>query len=236
MLMDAYDEDEDYNYLSQDSTLLRFLRARDHSIDKSSKMLMKSLIWRRTNVNSEDLICHMCADDPTNHCFLLVGRSKENHPIVYANPGRDKQLKNPSSQVKHIVCVLERTFKVARVADKWIWVVDFKGFTAAHAFNVELGKQVVNLFANNYPERLYTLVLLVPPTVFQVLWKVLSKMIDKGTVKKVRMVSKQNEVAPLCEELFEEGVSDWIQKAVEMDAKPGNLPPLPACAEPFQWW
>jgi hypothetical protein len=58
--------------------------------------------------------------------------------------------------------------------EKMVWLIDFTGWTMAHASPIKTSRETANILQNHYPERLAIAFLLNPPKVFEAFYKVLT--------------------------------------------------------------
>lgn len=80
--------------LLDDVTLLRFLRARDHDLDKAQKMLENHLLWRE-KVRPDEIRGEVCGKGCPEEMKLAVrsgvwtflGMSRKNLPVILTNVG-----------------------------------------------------------------------------------------------------------------------------------------------------
>ena len=83
----------------------------------------------------------------------LAWPSKSNSPTIYSCNARTEAA-NVETTINHAKWIIENVFDTPGASDKWTWVVDFNGFSIAHAAQVSLAKEFGALFGDNYPERL----------------------------------------------------------------------------------
>ncbi|KAK4527094.1 hypothetical protein GAYE_SCF34G5016 [Galdieria yellowstonensis] len=211
-------------------TLVRYLRARDHSLRLARDMLVETLQWRR-EVRPERMRCRMCLHNPRSHTFRPLGVDKVGRPVMYSCfVGLEDR--DADNNVKHLIYYLETIFTNS-FAESYIWVLDFVGFSAQD-LNPTVGKKSLKLFSDHYPERLYLAVVVDAPLVFSSLWAILKPFISKNTAKKIEF-RKVKTVRPLLEDLmppelvakffqeFKENRNPEISKTKQW----WNLPPLP---------
>jgi len=56
--------------------------------------------------------------------------------------------------------------------EKMVWLIDFTGWTMAHATPIKTARESTSILQNYYPERLSTAFLFNPPKVFEAFYKV----------------------------------------------------------------
>jgi hypothetical protein len=156
-------------------------------------------------------------------------------PIVYSSQPRASSAP-VEPQMHHVVHALEHTFRPEpAIHHQWIWIVDFNGWGWSHAMQARVGISMLNIFTKHMPERLGRLVMINPPSVFDIFLAAMKPFVDTRTMSKVFTVHAKGEdlVAKLTELHFvPRDMAQWIGVAAGMEAIPGNLPPLPEhCAD-----
>ena len=182
-------------FVQDKHTFLRYSIARKGDITAALNMYKASLDWRKIACTGK-YSCPPCEKDPTAHCFFPIGTDIHNNPVIYGNPPRASQT-NVEETVRHVVHQLEYCWNPATseqgggdcLGKQWIWVVDFNGFGMKHALNARLGISFASTFANHFPERLHTLFLLNPPTVFSILLSALRPFADERTLSKIHTIN-----------------------------------------------
>ncbi|KAJ3341101.1 hypothetical protein HDU93_005733 [Gonapodya sp. JEL0774] len=126
-------------------------------------------------------------------------------------------------------------------------LVDFNGFDLQEAFKARYAIRFLMLFSDHYPERLGRMVLINPPSAFQLFFNAAKGFADQRTMNKVAFVytpSKPKTEAKeivfgdagmdaLMEQLrgIDIGNKDpaflsWMAAVLRLEAKPGLLPPI----------
>lgn len=175
-----------------DSTVVRYLRARNHSPTLAAEMLANTLKFRRTRTL---VPCEHCAARPRSHSFYPIGAiapvtadAKPTHadvsPLMYSN--FDVQDRRTASVVQHMLWCMEELFDNHSL-HQMIWVMDFHAFSRAD-MSPSNAKHVLSLFADHYPERLGNAVIYDAPYVFQSLWAAVKMIAAPETVRKVVFV------------------------------------------------
>lgn len=83
--------------------------------------------------------------------------------------------------------------------------------------NPKLGKDVMSIFANYYPERLGTAIIVNHKTIFQSLWKAVRKFLDPVTAKKMVFLRKDKQIAPGLREICDETTAQWIEAEIQLN-------------------
>jgi hypothetical protein len=119
----------------------------------------------------------------------------------------------------------------AGTSHQFTWLVDFAGFGMSHAFQARVGISSLGLLSSHLPERLHTLVLINPPSVFDIFFAAVRPFVDARTFSKLRTVRAKpgpELVKVLADEYdLQPWAADWVSEAAGMKGVPGCLPPLP---------
>jgi hypothetical protein len=216
------------HFLMNDATLQRYLRARNGNVVAARDNLLSSLQWRETHL-APPLHCPDCHAAPHAHCFFPIGWTRTGRPILYGNPPRAR-LSDVAPTVRHVTHTLEHCWTLPRSAEQWIWLTDFSGFGLSHALQARLGIEFASVFSQQFPERLGAILLVNPPTVFNMMLSAIRPFADGRTMDKVVVVN--GDVPAVAARLqaefgFEPHTVEWVSKVLTMHPTPGNLPPLP---------
>ena len=224
-------------FLAEPSTLRRYAVARNGDAAAAIKALEATVAWREAAL-APPLGCRDCDANIESHCFFPLGFSDATDAdpggrlIVYACAAR--ALTNEAdSAVNHMLATLEHAW-ASRMGDvvpptRLCWIVDFRGFGFSHAMQGKTSNAFLSQFGAHLPERLERAVLLSPPGIFDVLLALIRPFVDARTLGKVLIIRPT--AATVKAELAALGITApgqvaWLSAVLEMDAKPGNLPPL----------
>lgn len=228
---------------ASDATLLRYCAARRGDAEAALSMLKRTLEWRQTAFPDTDkpLNCPLCDDVDTSHCFVPVGWDAKDRIVIYGSPPRASKTEVPPT-VDHVIRTLEKAFEHPRTTSgRWNWVTDFKGFGFRHAMQARLGISFATIFEAHFPERLGKLVLINPPTVFDLLLTAVKPFADQRTLDKVVSVSGSLDDPKFWQRLFEamevedKGLQSWFEDALRRPVGPGGLPLLGERGSGEQW-
>jgi len=76
-------------------------------------------------------------------------------------------------QIRFLVYTLENAIlHLPEAQEKMVWLIDFTGWTMAHASPIKTARETANILQNHYPERLAIGFLFNPPKVFEAFFKV----------------------------------------------------------------
>ena len=227
-------------------TLARYMLVHGGEAAKAEAAIAASLKWRRSAI-LHPLRCTMCDDDaaaeaatasssapgapsshPLNHCFLPLGLDDAARPIVYGSQARARDLSS-DTLISHLVHTLEACFR-STPAQQWVWVLDFHDFGWRHALNVRMALSAVSLFYSHMPEQLGALYLINTPPLFTAFFSAILPLLDGRTRDKIVHVPLHGLEAALVSHGLPGWAAAWTAAAAEMEARPGNVPPLPAGA------
>jgi hypothetical protein len=78
-------------------------------------------------------------------------------------------------QIQFLVYTLENAIlNLPEAQEKMVWLIDFTGWTMAHASPLKTSRETANILQNHYPERLAVGLLFNPPKIFETFYKVKS--------------------------------------------------------------
>lgn len=198
-LLEFHDKIKDYldgtEPVPSYSTLLRFLRARDFSVDKASQMLQESLKWREEN--SIDQMLNEYKPPPVITKYFLGAwhqTDKQNCPIYILRLGHmdvKGLLKSIGEEVllKHCLHICEEglqlieqaTNKTGKAVTNWSLLCDLEGLSMRHLWRpgVKALLKIIETVEKNYPETLGRVFVVRAPRVFPIAWTIVSTFIRK---------------------------------------------------------
>lgn len=172
-----YDEE-----VYDDWCLLRYLTARSFNPTKALQQLENTVTWRKDPLNNA-LSCSICEENPNLHCGQFAGWDLEHRPVMFMSMRWGPERKNP---LKHMVAAFNHMVRMMPVGvEKWVCVTDFETYSHLKDSSPSMGSSVINTIQDHFPERLAKMVCINPPTMFWVLWKLLSPVVDPVTREKV---------------------------------------------------
>lgn len=195
-----------------DWTLLRYLAARKFDVAKSTTMLEKSVAWLR-DFKPANSRCLKCDTEPGAHMQAFCGWDLEHRPVMYASYKYATDRTNPTNSVQHNVEIFDTCMQnMPEGVTQWITCTDFVGYSHWSDGRSDVGKAVIDVMQNQYPERLGAFFLVDPPTTFWVLFKVLSMFVDEKTVAKVQFVytDKKPCIDDVFPKAFPKHLSDYL--------------------------
>ncbi|XP_053675655.1 protein real-time [Anopheles nili] len=181
-------------------TLLRFLRARDFSIDKATAMLQESLQWRKEH-RIDDILGEYKTPVVVEKYFPggWHHHDKDGRPLYILRLGTmdvKGLLKSVGEDelLKLTLHICEEGLKLMKEATKlfgkpiWNWclLVDLDGLSMRHLWRpgVKALLRIIETVEKNYPETMGRVLIVRAPRVFPVLWTIVSAFIDENTRSK----------------------------------------------------
>ncbi|KAF7022261.1 hypothetical protein CFC21_035066 [Triticum aestivum] len=186
-----------------DASILRFLRARNWNVQKSSKMLKSAVKWRaayKPEMISWEEIAH---EAETGKIYRADYKDKLGRTVLVLRPG----LENTTSgkeQIKYLVYSLEKAImNLTDDQEKMVWMIDFQGWTMGST-PLKVTRETVSVLQDCYPERLGLAILYNPPRLFESFYKIVKPFLDHETSKKVKFVySNDKESQKIMAEVFD---------------------------------
>lgn len=181
-------------------TLLRFLRARDFSIEKAASMLQESLQWREEH-RIDDILGEYKTPVVVEKYFPggWHHHDKDGRPLYILRLGNmdvKGLLKSVGEDelLKLTLHICEEGLKLMKEATKlfgkpiWNWclLVDLDGLSMRHLWRpgVKALLRIIETVEKNYPETMGRVLIVRAPRVFPVLWTIVSAFIDENTRSK----------------------------------------------------
>lgn len=183
-----------------DSTLLRFLRARDFNLEKAREMLCHSLSWRKKyqvdrilNSYTPPHVIKEYFPGGWHHC------DKDGRPLYILRLGQmdvKGLLKSVGEEgiLKMTLHICEQglakteaaTRNTGKPVSTWTCLVDLDGLNMRHLWRpgIRALLRIIEIVEANYPETMGRVLIVRAPRVFPVLWTLVSKFIDENTRQK----------------------------------------------------
>ncbi|KAI8475407.1 MAG: CRAL/TRIO domain-containing protein [Monoraphidium minutum] len=152
---------------------VRYLRARQWSLPKATKMLQATLQWRVEQQPHAITWAMVEAEAASGKNFVSPYPDREGRPVVTMRP-RNQNTGDEKAQVQFLIYCLEHASRLAdkhRVG-KMTWLVDFVGYSMRNAPSVRTSVDVLHTLQNHYPERLGCAVCYCAPSLFSLTWRV----------------------------------------------------------------
>ncbi|CAM9930652.1 unnamed protein product [Ectocarpus sp. 12 AP-2014] len=197
---------ESYGLPLDDAVLVRYLRAREGSIEKAAAMLTATLEWRREFGFPEASLMVLSKEmdvirkENSTGKNYVSGFDSHGRPILVLRP-RCENTTDHDGNIKHIVYQLERTRAILQRTSgglgKACVIIDYVGFTLRNAPKMKTSMATLNILQNHYPETLGQAFFISPPVFFKGFWKarqlfflqlVIYPFIDQDTKEKFTFV------------------------------------------------
>lgn len=177
-----------------DSTYLRYLRARNWDAEKAITMLNATIVWRHDfglrelhGTQWKETIAH---ENSTGKLYVR-GHDKQGHVIICLKPALENS-KSHEGNLKHLVYNLERAIAVMETTfgqEKVIMLIDYDGFSLANSPSMATSLAVLHILQDHYPERLHRAYVVRPPYLFYALLQFLTPFMDAVTRSKAVMLT-----------------------------------------------
>ncbi|CAL4918782.1 unnamed protein product [Urochloa decumbens] len=179
-------------YCSQ-ACLARYLEARYWNVSKSKQMLEESLKWRATYRPEDIRWPDVSVEAETGKMYRASFKDKEGRTVVIMRPTKENT-KSHDGQIRFLVYVLENAILSLREGqDKMVWLIDFTGWTMAHATPIKTARECTSILQNHYPDRLGIAFLFNPPKVFETFYKAVKYFLDPRSIEKLNFVYMKDE-------------------------------------------
>ncbi|XP_063624407.1 protein real-time isoform X1 [Cydia splendana] len=204
-----------------DTTLLRFLRARDFNVEKSREMLSQSLLWRKRH--QVDRILSEYGTPQVVAQYFPGGwhhHDKDGRPLyilrlgqmdvkgLLKSVGEDGLLKLTLHVCEEGLKLLEEATRSSEHAvQSWCLLVDLDGLNMRHLWRpgVRALLRIIQIVEANYPETMGRVLIVRAPRVFPILWTIVSTFIDENTRSKFLFYGGKDYLQP-------GGLLDYIPK------------------------
>ncbi|XWS42760.1 hypothetical protein CRYUN_Cryun16bG0042000 [Craigia yunnanensis] len=189
--------------LCSDASISRYLRARNWSTKKASKMLKETFKWRLQyepeKIRWED-IAH---EAETGKIYRANYCDKLGRPVLVMRPGF-QNTNSTSGQIKFLVyCMENALMNLNQDQEQMVWLVDFQGWAMA-SISVKVTRETAHILQDHYPERLGLGILYNPPKIFESFWTIVKPFLETKTYKKVKFVySDDPKSLKIMEEAFD---------------------------------
>ncbi|CAL4959646.1 unnamed protein product [Urochloa decumbens] len=170
-------------------TLRRFLRARDHNVEKAAAMFLKFLKWRREAAPDgfvpEERVRRELAQDKA----WMGGVDRSGRPILVGFLARHYSADRDMPEYKSFVVYFfdKICARIPRGQEKFLAIVDLQGWGYANC-DVRAYIASIEIMQNYYPERLGKALMINVPYIFVKVWKtMIYPFIDTNTRDKVSL-------------------------------------------------
>ncbi|VDN98631.1 unnamed protein product [Rodentolepis nana] len=217
---------DEREYFTSNLILTDFLRARKYNLNDAVTMLTKAVEWR-SDYHPNSISCTYCHEKPGFHCIREIGHDMYGRPILYACFAQANTTKNHSEDtIMHCVEMLENVRKSFRNnATQLVMIIDCTGMTLP-CCNPNLGKKVMHVFADYYPERLGRAVIVNYKSVFKRIWSAIKSFLDPVTASKIVFLktkkkptsrSKTKMLSEGLREFCDEATAKWLEEEIMLN-------------------
>ncbi|KAJ2938004.1 hypothetical protein O0L34_g14458 [Tuta absoluta] len=204
-----------------DTTILRFLRAREFNVEKAREMLSQSLLWRKKH-QVDRLLSEYDTPDVVKQYFPggWHHHDKDGRPLyilrlgqmdvkgLLKSIGEDGLLKLTLHVCEEGLKLLEEATRSSEHAvHSWCMLVDLDGLNMRHLWRpgVRALLRIIQIVEANYPETMGRVLIVRAPRVFPILWTIVSTFIDENTRSKFLFYGGKDYLQP-------GGLLDYIPK------------------------
>ena len=196
----------------------RFLSAKQWNVEMAAAQMKKTLDWRH-KTKPWAVVCDECRQDPFSHNMRQVGTDGDGRPVIYTSFSQARSRFNVDENMKHLLGIMENATSLMRKrkVEKWVWVVDFDGFSLRDC-DPRSALRTADLLTC-YPERLHLAILLDAPSLFSGIWRAVRAVLDPVTTSKVRFVPR-SQMPEAFGELFPAELAAWLLRETEDNRDP----------------
>jgi len=174
--------------------LVKFLRARNLSVDESYKMLVETLRWRQ-EFKIEEVMKEEFPDS-LQALGRMYGHDKEGRPVAYNLYGANQDLKAVFGDVPRFlrwrVMFMEKSIELLDFEniDQMVQVHDYAGVSmmSRDANQKAAASQATTIFQNYYPEFLSTKFFVNVPSIFTWMFWLFKPLLSAKTLAKMSVV------------------------------------------------
>lgn len=172
-----------------DTTIRRFLRARNWSTEQATKGLKETVKWRREYrpdaISWED-IAEM--EDEARRTHVADYLDKNGRSVLVSNVPMKSKV-SLKEQIKHLVYLLEYfAMNSADEQDDYVvWLTDFRGWSISST-PFSTTRESMHIIQNYYPGLIAIAIPFDPPRIFESFWKIAKKFLQPDMKEKVKFV------------------------------------------------
>lgn len=176
-----------------DIKILRFYRGNKGNEDKAFEKLVRHAYFRlEDNVdNIGDNLALFAKELSARKMMVLDGTDKHGRPVALCYAHRHIASDRDLSQMRMLITyTLEALLKRAKPdEEKFVICFDLSKFTFA-CMDYECVKVLISVMRDNYPETLWTCLVMDAPMIFRASWHVIRPWLDPETVEKVAFIKR----------------------------------------------
>ncbi|XP_066998063.2 SEC14-like protein 1 [Anabrus simplex] len=226
-----------------DSTLLRFLRARDFNVEKARELLSQSLLWRKKHqvdrILSEYQTPQVVKDyfpggwhhsDRDGRPLYLLRLGQMDVKGLMKAIGEEGLLQLTLHVCEEGLQLMEEATRLqGQPVSTWSLLVDLEGLNMRHLWRpgIRALLRIIEIVEANYPETMGRVLVIRAPRVFPILWTLVSTFIDENTRSKFLFYGGNDYQEPggLIDYIPEEFVPDFLGGPCRAMVQEGGLVP-----------
>ncbi|OXA58080.1 SEC14-like protein 4 isoform X2 [Folsomia candida] len=181
----------------KDCDYLRFLRARNHQVDKAEQMMAKHLEWRK-QVNFDTADTWEIPEIMINGFpYFLDGVDKDGRSAFYFPVGRWQMRQlvvggYKSEIERHMYHSMAKLAKIVEKSkrEQFVVIVDLAGLSywqVAHYDVVQMMLRVLREYEQNFPERLHAAVVINAPWALNIIFPSIKSVLTGNTIQKLKI-------------------------------------------------
>eukprot|EP00210_Caulerpa_lentillifera_P006075 g5804.t1 len=158
-------------------------------IRKASEQIKSTLEWRKSFKPDEVLTTEL-EEVLLKERHYIAGCSSDGHPVLITRKRvRRLLVEEEENYTRYLVYTAEKAITLMNNnQDKWVWILDLKGYTSGNSPRFSMTLKVIKLLADHYPERLKRAYIVDAPKVFYILYKLVYPFLDQPTRDKTCFV------------------------------------------------
>ncbi|KAL9243356.1 hypothetical protein vseg_017252 [Gypsophila vaccaria] len=194
-----------------DSTLRRFLRARNLDVEKAGLLFLKYLQWKKSFVPKGYISEAEIQSDVAQNKTFLAGFDKKGRPVALVYGARHFQNSKPGGVddfKRYCVYTLDKIIaRMPSAQENFVAIGDVKGWGYSNS-DIRGYLGALSVMQDCYPERLGKLFIVNAPKIFMTVWKMIYPFIDDNTKTKIVFVDKKQLKSTLLEDIDESQLPD----------------------------
>uniref|UniRef100_A0A0E0L0D0 CRAL-TRIO domain-containing protein n=1 Tax=Oryza punctata TaxID=4537 RepID=A0A0E0L0D0_ORYPU len=188
-----------------DTTIRRFLRARNWSTEQATKSLKETVKWRR-QYRPESICWDDIADKEYEgrRAYIAEYLDAKGRSILVTKPTIKGRVSG-KEQIKHFVYLLESlAMNSADEQEEHVtWLLDLRGWSISST-PLSTSRESMHIVQNYYPGIIAVAILSNTPRIFESFWKVIKHFLEAKMNEKVKFVYTNNpESRKIVSEMFD---------------------------------
>lgn len=236
-----------------DTTLLRFLKSKDFSLEKGRESLSQSLTWRKRH-NVDQILSQYEAPPVVRAYFTGTWHhvDREMRPLYLfklgvmdvkgflKTIGEDGLLKLAMKVCEEGLALTEEyTQRYDRPITTWSMLIDLEGLNMRHLWRpgVKALLRIIEIVETNYPETLGRVLIIRAPRMFPILWTLVSTFIDETTRSKFLVYAGNDyqSAGGLIDYIEQKYIPDFLGGPCETKLPEGGLIPKSLYMSDSDW-